>query len=78
MRTRVSESPFSFRRWLARRFLTRVVFQPNEFRPEMRWYVERPDWWGCAYSGVTDTSVEAATARLDEWQDEMFAKRRGK
>lgn len=39
------------------------------------WKVERPDWWDIgATSGVTDGTIEAARARLDDWQDESYAR----
>lgn len=41
------------------------------------WEVGRPDWWRRgAWSSVTDETVEAARAALDEWQDDM-ARRAG-
>lgn len=57
------------RRWLAYR-LTRV-----ERRPDGRWHVTRPDWWGWSrehfgsWSGIEADKPEIAREQLDDWQE---------
>ena len=65
------------RRWFAHRFLTRTSYRQDPFGRPQCWHVERPDWWELgARSGVTDITPKVARKRLDEWQDEMFARRK--
>lgn len=69
--TRVSERPYNP---TAGRLLSMTEWEAtggwDRLRPGV--FVERWDWWdNSGWSGVTDATVEVATARLNEWQDDM-------